>query len=132
VTRQITLSVEAPKAFGHPLTWKGVALSAALPGFGLLLFYSFVLHLRLALGRWPNFGEALPTPLLSFHFECIRRFGQVLFASVYVAWVLLIGSLCFRRWRHIAIYVIVYGAFAAIAIGIAALAPGPFLNWFLD
>jgi hypothetical protein len=129
-------SVEARESCAgtfRPLTWRGFAWAAALPAFGVFLFYSFIAHVRLAMGSWPVFGEKLATPLLSFHCHCVMRFALVLFASIYVAWALMVGSACFRRWRHIAIYSGAYLLFIALAfVFTCILAPHPFLNWFFD
>ena len=135
MSRQSVLSSGAPEAapggFGS-LTWKGFAWAAVLPGLGVLLFCALVFHVRLTLGRWPHFNESLPTRALSFHDTCVDVVAFFLFVSLYVVPLLVILSLCFRRWRHIAVYVFAYAVFVALAWGSVLLAPHEFLNWFLD
>ena len=133
MNRQNTAIAETPKPFLFPpLTWKGFAWAAALPGAGALLFHTLVLHTRIVMGRWPHFNESLPTRLLSFHDKCVDYVAFFLFASLYVVPVLVIASLCFRRSRHVAVYIIAYSAFVMFAGSSIYLAPHEFLNWFLD
>jgi hypothetical protein len=116
----------------HALTWKGFAWAALLPGLGMLLFYTLALHVRFVLGRWPDFGERLPTQFLSLHEKCVWHFYGALFFSLCAVPFLVIGSVCFRRWRHLSVYFISYAIFAALAGVSILLAPHAFLNWFFD
>jgi len=128
------LPVEALNGFAgafRPPTWRGFAWAIALPVFGAVLFYSLVLHAHFTLNRWPSFGEKLPK-LILFHRRCVQDFAWFLFFSLYLVPFLAIGSLCFRRWRHISVYAVAYAVFVALAAASVLLAPRPFLNWFFD
>lgn len=114
------------------LSTKGFLWATALPAGWLLLFYSFVLHVRLARGRWPEFGESLQGAAFAFHDQGTRQAAQALVSSLYVAPGILIGCLLLRRWRHVSIYALTYGAAVGVAIGVLFLAPGPFLSWYFD
>jgi hypothetical protein len=116
----------------RPLTWKGFLWATALPGCWLLLFYTFVAHVRILLGRWPEFGEQLEGWSLAFHEEAIQHAVWVLFCSLYVAPVITVACLFFPRWRHMSFYAATYGAAGGMAFGAIFLAPDSFLNWYLD
>ena len=133
--QQNVLSSEVPEAasgISHSLSWRGFAWAAALPGLGIFLFYGLVLHSHLVLGRWPHFNEELPTWLLSVHDKCVWIIYAALFFSLYAVPVLLMGSLCFRKTRHFAVYFFAYAVFVALAGLSMQLAPHAFLNWFFD
>ena len=90
-------------------------------------------HIRLALGRWPNFGEDCNTTLFRAHEFMLGGVG--LFA-VFVAAPLWLLLLCFRSFR-VSWRVHVYQASIFIAgwilIWLAGkFDPTPFTNWFLD
>ena len=123
---------EVASGMSRRLTWKGFAGAALFPGLGMLLFYTLALHVRLSLGRWPHFGEHLPTRLLSLHEKCVWHFYGVLFFSLYAVPIFVIGSVCYRRWRHLSVYFVSYAIFAALAGLSMLLAPHAFLNWFFD
>lgn len=114
------------------LTWQGFAWSVALPVAWLALFYGLVIHVRLALGGWPRFGQQFDAWPLRLHEEAVFLAATALVASLWVMPLVLVGSLCFRRWRHISIYTLSYGAALGMAFGGMLLAPHAFLNWFFD
>ena len=114
------------------LTWRGFLWAAALPACWLVLFYLFVAYVRFSLGRWPEFNQHLEGGWFSFCDPAIRYFAGALMSSLYVAPIILIGALFFRRWRHVSVYALAYGAAVGIAFGAMCLAPHPFLNWFFD
>ena len=103
-----------------------------LPACWLLLFYVFVIHVRLSLGQWPRFGQRLQEWPFPFYDYAIRHGAWALVNSLYIAAMILIGCLFFRRLRHVSVYAAAYGASVEIAIGAMFLAPHPFLNWFFD
>ena len=115
-----------------PLTWRGFLWATALPAGWFLLFYTFVLHVRLSLGQWPRFGQHLDGLVFGFYDQAVRLVGWALVRSLYFVPLILIGCLCTRRWRHVSIYAAGYAAAVGIAFGAIFLAPHPFLNWFLD
>lgn len=98
----------------------------------LALYIGLVLHVRFGLGRWPTFGEPMPTLALKLHLQVVWIALGTLVGSLYAVGAILAVALFFRRWRHVAIYALAYGASAAMAFAAAYLAPRPFLNWFLD
>src|SRR5262249_12444474 len=113
------------------MTRKGFLGAIALPVLALLFFYGYVINVRLSLGRWPHFGEPVHA-LLHRYYDAVRRVGGSLSLSILPVLVLAIGCLFFRRLRHVAIYFVCYVLALAMAFGAACLAPGSFLNWFLD
>jgi len=84
------------------------------------------------LGRWPRFGETLNRGLITFHDEATRHVFRALLASLYAAPIVLIGCLFLRRWRHVCVYALCYGAAVGMASCALFLAPHSFLNWFFD
>ena len=114
------------------LTWKGFLWATALPTCLLLLFYTFVAHVRFSLGRWPTFGQHLDGWSFAFHDQATRQVAWALVSSLYVAPVILIACLFFRQWRHVSVYAVAYGAAVGIAVGAIFLAPHSFLNWYFD
>ena len=114
------------------LTRKGFAWSVALPLSWILLYYAFVVHIRLGLGRWPRFGENLDGRLLRFHHDAVWLSLLIFLGSLCLAPVLLIACLLSSRWRHVSIYVLCYGAGVGVAYWSLYGAPGPFLNWLFD
>jgi hypothetical protein len=114
------------------LTWRGVAWAVTLPASWVLLYYAFIAHVWFSLGRWPRFGESLDGWLISFHDATIRHFFGTLVTSLYVAPVVLVMCLFVRRYRHVSIYWLCYGAAVGLASCALFLAPHAFLNWFFD
>ncbi len=114
-------------------TWRGIVCSMALPLSWTLLYYAFIAHIFLALGRWPKFGEQLEGHWINLHDEAIRYLYGALVVSLAPAAVVLLGCLPIRRLRHWSTYALCYGG----AVGLASLAffylaPHPFLNWLFD
>ena len=114
------------------LTRRGFAWAVALPVSWVLLYYTFIAHVWFSLGRWPRFGEKLEGWLLSVHYETIEYLLRALVGSLYVAPVVLLVCLFLRRWRHVSIYALCYGAAVGLASCALFLAPHAFLNWLFD
>lgn len=114
------------------LTRKGFACAVGFPVSWILLYYAFVAHVRLSLGRWPHFGENLADWALTAHFQAVMLLLQALLVSLLVAAIIFVGCLFFPRWRHVSVYALCYGAGVGLAFGSLFLAPHSFLNWFLD
>jgi hypothetical protein len=91
-----------------------------------------VAHVRLALGRWPNFGESFNSWALAAHSQTMWYLLRALVVSLYPTPLVLMACLFFPRWRHVSIYALTYAAAFGLAFGAMLLAPGPFLNWFFD
>jgi hypothetical protein len=120
------------REFLTPLTWRGVAWAAAFPLLWLGLLYAFVLHLRLALGRWPHFGEELHGFALRTHYRLVEVGTVAGVLSLPVA--ALAAGLClsWSRSRPVSSYLVLYAAALGLAgLGLAAT-PQAFLNWLLD
>ncbi|MCP5521461.1 MAG: hypothetical protein H7A46_07930 [Verrucomicrobiales bacterium] len=96
------------------------------------MYFAFVVHVRLSLDGWPRFGQQLEGTLLRWHEATVWQLGRGLFLTLYALPIAVFVLLTLPRWRHWVVYLLTYaGAFAA-AYGLVFLAPGPFLNWFLD
>jgi hypothetical protein len=114
------------------LSRKGFLCVVAFPVSWLVVFYGLVAHVRIALGRWPNFGESFNGWALSAHSQATWYLAAALVVSLYPAPLVLIGCLFFQRFRHVSIYSLTYATAVGLAFGAMLLAPGPFLNWFFD
>jgi hypothetical protein len=114
------------------LTRQGFVWAVALPASWVLLYYAFIAHVWFSLGRWPRFGEHLDGWPLSVHHETSRCLFGALIASLYFAPVVLLVCLFLRRWRHVSIYALCYGAAVGLASCALFLAPHAFLNWLFD
>ena len=113
-------------------TWPGMVFCIMPPVCWLLLFYSLVIHVRLSLGRWPAFGEALQGWPLRLHYKVVLWTPFPMVLLLYVAAAVFIVCLFLPKQRHLLIYASGYAVTAWAAAGLALLAPGPFLNWFFD
>lgn len=114
------------------LTRRGFVWAVTLPAFWVLLYHAFIAHVWLSLGHWPKFGERLDNPLISFHDAALRYFFGALVSSLLIAPVILVGCLFLRRYRHVSIYSLCYGAAVGLAVCALFLAPHEFLNWYFD
>jgi hypothetical protein len=111
---------------------RGFVFAAIVPVFWLILFYSFVAHVRLTLGGWPEFGASLTGSALSIHESLVRYGAGVLIISILASAAIAVGVLPFQRLRHFSMYALAYGMAVGIAMGTMFLAPRAFLNWFFD
>ena len=115
------------------LSREGLALSILLPANWILVYYSFMLHVWLTLGRWPNFGEKVPGPLASWHAGVVLYHYVALVYSLYLAGALILITFWQPSWRHLSLYALCYAAGVGIAtLVLFFLSPAPFLNWLLD
>lgn len=115
-----------------PLTRTGFLWALALPMAWIAIYYAFIAHIWLSLGRWPRFGESLAGRILPWHQSVVMLGLTALVGGACFTPLVLIASAVWRRWRHLSIYALAYGAAVAIAWGSIFLAPSPFLNWLLD
>jgi len=110
-------------------TWACCLSSSAL----LLTLIALAAHIRLALGRWPEFGEESHTVPFQVHEFAIGGIG--LFA-VYVAaplWLVFLFLRQFRlSWRVHFIQSLVYGLGWFLIFLAGKHDPTPFTNWLLD
>ena len=111
---------------------RGRLVVAAVPGvLAAVVFHSLAVHVRLALGRWPNFGEDIPG-WGNLHLQAVWLvMGSLWFAFVAAPFLVVLG-LVWPRARAITGLSLVLGASIGLAYASMFLAPGPFLNWFFD
>jgi hypothetical protein len=78
------------------LAWRRVLWSLVLPAAWLMQYFAFVAHVRLALGRWPSFGENLEGVFLELHQELCWKGLAALCASLMPVAGVFVGCLFFR------------------------------------
>ena len=106
--------------------------AAVMPLLSMVLFYAFVVHLRLSLGRWPHFGESLPNQMLTLHMEVANYFALGLFFSLYATGIMTLIGFAFKSLRWLSFSCLLHMVFVALSFGSFFLAPHPFLNWLFD
>ena len=118
--------------------WQFSISKAAFLGAGLIpfscmvLYYAFVLHIRLSLGRWPHFGETLAGEALKLHHTAaITAYAGCIF-SLYVVGIIALLGFAFKRMRWLSFSSLIHMVFAGISFGSLFLAPHQFLNWLFD
>src|SRR5262245_66358463 len=116
----------------RPLFFAAV-VAAVFPVLVLIDFFSFVLSVRLELGRWPKFGDPDPKVIAAGLWRI--RIGLELYWFLAASAVAL-GLACFGRWRQkdfpVWLIVILTIASAALLLAFCQYDPGGFLNWFWD
>lgn len=107
-------------------------VGAAVPGLvAALVFHGLAVHVRLALGRWPTFGENL-SGWVDTHLNAVWWvMGSLWFGFVASPLLVLLG-LAWPRARPLTGPCLVFGISLGLAYASMFLAPGPFLNWFFD
>jgi len=111
----------------NPLTRKGFGWALALPAGWILLYYAFIAHARLSLGRWPHLGENLAGWALTTHYRAVVLLLMTLIVSLRVAAIVFVGCLFFPRWRYVSVYALCYGA--GVGAVLCAWLVAPFLDW---
>jgi hypothetical protein len=114
------------------VTSKGIAWAVAIPTSWILMGILFLAHLRWALGRWPHFGETLPSTLLRVHHEVTVGWYIVMVYSLFAAAAIGVPCLFKRSWRPLSVYLGLYALGVALGWGALMAAPHPFLNWLFD
>ena len=106
----------------------------AIPALAILLFYAFVIAVRLVIGHWPTYGNPdpaqLPGSLLPFDVAV-----TLLLIAVGVGPVLLIPAVAAawrQRFRWLLVPIAAYLASWFILVALAYLDPGGFFDWFAD
>lgn len=116
------------------LHW-GVALT---PIITVLIFYSVILHARLASGDWPSRHGVEPDEIsihsIPFGFHCILAFVSIVATSLSpIAWIALLCQA--HRLQSLQAYIIrlvIFILCLSLALWIGYNDPGRFLNWFVD
>jgi hypothetical protein len=131
----------AERATSAPVAvWRGLRARLTLRGFfwatlpsvlGVAFFYALVLQVRFSQGGWPEFGAQL-TGVSSLLGHVVWAFIALSIGAAYAVPALCLIGLVHPRTRPWSVYGLAFGAALFLAWGLAALAPGPFLNWFLD
>jgi len=103
-----------------------------MPFICMLLFYTIIAHVRLTLGRWPNFGETVAGEVLKLHIAASQYCILGMFFSLYAVGVMALLGFAFKRIRWLAFSSLTHMAFAGISFGSLFLAPHQFLNWLFD
>ncbi len=100
----------------------------------VVLFYSLALHLRLHLGDWPqSIGEEGFPSGLRLHAEIAWRFCSAwVFLSVLLVPIGMICCVVATNLRHQLRFFALYAAGWFLSVGLMAIAPRPFLNWWWD
>ena len=121
------------RAFAGMRGW--AALLAALPGALMpAAFYALALHMRRALGGWPQgIGEQGFTPALDLHARIVMLYFETVVLATLLLWppALLLCALVRRLRPGIAYLAVAAGAFV-IGLGLMLLAPARFLEWWWD
>ena len=111
-----------------PLLW----LICLAPAGYLILFYSFVLRARLALGTWPQPYQPDPKDLGFVVHYAVVLLGLPLWMVSPMAVLFLVAlQLSFGR-RRIVLPVLVFGLLYLVAWLVLRMDPGSFLYWLLD
>jgi hypothetical protein len=116
------------------LHW-GVALT---PIVTVLVFYSMILHARLALGEWPTRASLDPNGISSayilFGFHCMLTFVSIVLASLSpLAWIVLLSQA--HLIPSVRDYIARFSIFVAclsFTLWMGYTDPGNYLNWFAD
>ena len=106
--------------------------AGVMPVLTMILFYAFVVHVRLSLGRWPHFGESLTSQALAFHLKTAQYCILGLFFSLYATGIMTLIGFAFKSLRWLSFSCLLHMGFVALSFGSFFLAPHIFLNWLFD
>lgn len=110
-------------------TW----LCAAAPTLFLLTLWTAVVHVRVALGHWPKFGEELPGPWWPIHqFVLIWMGVTAAFVALPLALVLALFPALRGDWRYHLRQLGVFVLSGVVAVIWFRQDPWRWLNWFFD
>lgn len=109
-----------------------------MPIVTVLIFYSMVLHARLALGEWPSRESLDPNEISSayilFGFHCMLTFVSIILASLSpLAWIVLLSQT--HLIPSVRDYIVRFSIFVAclsITLWMGYTDPGNYLDWFAD
>lgn len=112
-----------------------VVLLAALPSILMIvLFYSLALNMRLTLGGWPaSIGTAGFPPALETHASIAGGYFGWMIVILFAGWPIgFLSCLLVRRWNAGLFYLGVTAISFAFGVGVMAVAPSVFLDWWWD
>jgi hypothetical protein len=118
--------------------WQFALSKRALVGAGIMpliiivIFYAFVVHIRLSLRRWPQFNENLTSGLLQFHHALAEYLSLGLIVSLYATGIMTLLSFAFKSLRFLSFSCLIDMVFVGFSLGLFLLLPHPFLNWLFD
>ena len=107
-------------------------VAGIMPFTIIVIFYALVVHVRLSLGRWPQFNETLANGLLRFHHARTEYLSLGLIVSLYAMGIVTLLSFAFKSLRFLSFSCLIHMVFVGFSLGSFLLAPHPFLNWLFD
>jgi hypothetical protein len=129
-------SIEWPEFFtdlGRSLNQHGFLCAISLPLLWLVLYFSLAFHLRVGLGHWPtSIGQSPGTWLFAVHEKSTWLLAGVMALSLYALPAVIVLGFALKRWRHVAVYALGYGAAVLTAFLLMNLAPSSFVHWWWD
>ena len=113
-----------------PITILAVSPSVVMVG----LFYSLVVHMRTSLNGWPvSLGTAGFPLALETHASIADGYFGWMIVILFVGWPIgFLSCLLVRRWNAGLFYLGVAAISFAFGVGVMALAPSGFLDWWWD
>ena len=132
-TKEIRLNTSSfLSAWQFALSKRALMVVAIMPFTIIVIFYAWVAHVRLSLGRWPHFNETLTNGLLRFHHALAEYLALGLIVSLYATGIMTVLSFAFKSLRFLSFSCLIHMVFVGLSLGSFLLAPHPFLNWLFD
>jgi hypothetical protein len=132
-TKEIRLNTSSfLSAWQFALSKRALMVVAIMPFTIIVIFYAWVAHVRLSLGRWPHFNETLTNGLLRFHHALAEYLALGLIVSLYATGIMTVLSFAFKSLRFLSFSYLIHMVFAGLSLGLFLLVPHPFLNWLFD
>ena len=115
------------------VTRVGLVGTLVYPLLVVALYFSLALHLRLALGKWPeSIGIDPGTLFFHVHAWAAGLLFWLGFVILPVAAVLTLVFAVMPRTRGWAVHLLIFIAACLMAFGMMQLAPSGFTNWWWD
>lgn len=132
-TKEIRLNTSCfLSAWQFALSKRALMGAGIMPVISIAVFYAFVVHVRLSLGRWPGFNETFTSGWLRFHHALAEYLSLGLMASLYAIGIMTLLSFAFKSLRFLSFSCLIHMVFVGFSLGSFLLAPHPFLNWLFD
>ena len=119
-------------AWQFAISKRALMAAGIMPFAIIVIFYAWVAHVRLSLGRWPHFNETLTNGLLRFHHALAEYLALGLIVSLYATGIMTVLSFAFKSLRFLSFSYLIHMVFAGLSLGLFLLVPHPFLNWLFD